>query len=107
MIDDSANPSSIFNSSHSFKHTDATVYPDPDQDQRKETKKRKVQEGENGVVAGSVTENARYAEHVLANTHLVKVHDFLKAEYEQLGISCVCVHLTLSHGHWEADAHIG
>ena len=79
----------MFHPSHSSQHTDSTVYPDPTQSDRKESKKRKVQDSENGVGSASVTENARYAESVLSNKHLTMVHDFLKAEFEELGVLCV------------------
>lgn len=78
----------MFNSAHASQNTDTTVYPDPMQGERKDSKKRKV-ENENGARAASVTENSRYNESVHANAHLLKVHEFLKAESEQLGVICV------------------
>ena len=100
MIDESSQPSSIFHPSNSNQHTDATVYPEPNQEQqRKDSKKRKVQEGENGIVSASVADNARYAELVHSNKHLEKVHNILKAEFEQLGILCVSVlYVSISGG---------
>ena len=88
MIDASADPSSPFHLSHALTSTDVTVYPDPLKDHRQDSKKRKMSDGESGLIA-STTENARYAEAVHANKHIEKVHSILKKECDELARFCV------------------
>lgn len=88
MIDASSEPSSPFHPSHALNSTDVTVYPDPSSEQRQDSKKRKVMDGE-GRINGTSPEHARYTEAVHSNKHIEKVHAVLKEECDALARLCV------------------
>ncbi|EMD41836.1 hypothetical protein CERSUDRAFT_120763 [Gelatoporia subvermispora B] len=93
LIDSTIHPSSPFHPSHAANFTDTTVYPPPSylaDSEGSETKKRKLDSDEsvNGVTSGvsatNDTRNARYPNLMHANKHIVKVHELMKRECEQL-----------------------
>jgi hypothetical protein len=82
-IDSTASPDSIFHDSYAKDSTDTTVYPDPSHSS--ESKKRKLDDGiaDTPAQLSSVT-HARLPSQMLANQHLVKVHEAIKTECEDL-----------------------
>ncbi|THH06343.1 hypothetical protein EW145_g4145 [Phellinidium pouzarii] len=96
LVDASSDPSDPFNIANASTSTDPTVYPDPSRDQRQESKKRKVIDGEGRTTSPNTTENARYAEHVHANKHIEGVHAQLKKECEELALLCTEVEMWLN-----------
>jgi proteasome activator subunit 3 (PA28 gamma) len=82
LIISTSAPSSPFHSSN--LSTDATVYPSPTLSlDEPESKKRKLDESApNG--SSHADEGARFANQMLANSHIQNVHDILKKECEEL-----------------------
>lgn len=99
LIDSTANPSSPFHISHASSSTDVTVYPPPSSalSEEPESKKRRLNEGSaNGASAtghnsANSVQQARFANLVLANKHIDKVHAEVKKECEQLAELCVSI----------------
>ncbi|OCH96443.1 proteasome activator pa28, REG alpha/beta subunit [Obba rivulosa] len=90
LIDSANFPSSPFHPSHAANSTDPTVYPPPTHSADShgpETKKRKLDadESTNGVLtSGNDIRNACYPNLMHANKHIIKVHEIMKRECEQL-----------------------
>ncbi|KAH8119904.1 proteasome activator pa28, REG alpha/beta subunit [Phellopilus nigrolimitatus] len=101
LIDSSSDTSSPFNLAHASTSTDTTVYPDPSKGQRQDSKKRKVADGD-AKASAKTTENAHYAELIHANKHIIKVHERIKNECEELARTCdevsIWVNLTMPNG---------
>lgn len=89
MITSTDMPSSPFHLSNLT--TDATVYPPPaGATDEPESKKRKLADGAlNGKTLHETDSGARYTNQMLSNKHVVKVHDILKKECEELADSIV------------------
>ena len=76
-------PESNFNESQALNGTDVTVYPEPFHSI--ETKKRRLEDGTMDVVGQPAsTTYARLPSQMVANQHLVKVHNEIKKECEEL-----------------------
>ncbi|KAI0073933.1 proteasome activator pa28 REG alpha/beta subunit [Panus rudis PR-1116 ss-1] len=99
LIDDSADPSSIFNISHASKATNKTVYSisaSPEEDSEPASKKRKLNGvnttngtvAELGVTAGNDVAHAANPGLIRFNRHMQQVHDVIKRESEQLADYC-------------------
>lgn len=88
MIDASSDTSSPFHMSHASTSTDLTIYPDPSGEQRQDSKKRKVADGESRI-NGASAEHARYTAAVHTNKHLESVYEIVKKECDELARLCV------------------
>jgi proteasome activator subunit 3 (PA28 gamma) len=88
IVQADSSSSSPFHLSHSSTGTDVRVHPPPsDDDGEPNSKRRRV--GANGDAAANDTTFARLPSVVHANQQLVKVHEFLKKECEELAKNCV------------------
>ena len=82
-IESMTTPESNFNESQALNGTDVTVYPEPFHSI--ETKKRRLEDGTMDVVGQPAsTTYARLPSQMVANQHLVKVHNEIKKECEEL-----------------------
>ena len=90
MIVSTSLPSSPFHISNLT--TDTTVYPPATggTTDEPESKKRKLADGApNGKTSHDTDPSARYTNQMLSNQHVIKVHDILKKECEELADSIV------------------
>ncbi|KAH7930507.1 proteasome activator pa28, REG alpha/beta subunit [Leucogyrophana mollusca] len=88
LIDSTIQPDSPYHISHASSFTDATVYPPPSSTGADEPDKKRKRGTDRSVSLPHSSDNARYPNHMLANQHIIKLHDTVKRECSQLADSC-------------------
>ncbi|PIL31421.1 hypothetical protein GSI_06122 [Ganoderma sinense ZZ0214-1] len=97
LIESSYDPSSPFHLSHASQTTDTIVYPAPSPSTEPESKKRKLDSGDavNGIVH-TETKDAKNPSLMLANKHIMALHEQLKKECQTLAELCDKVKLWIN-----------